>query len=393
MVKQLTDTVKFRHGAEISNRIAMAPMQTHSGKRNGFVSEDTINYYAARSQAAGLLISEFHYVSENGGPAYRPGYPEQLAAYSDDHLGGLTQVASALKKDGNKAILQIHHGGRQAVGRAVSGEDVLAPSGIDFSFLSYPVRELTTEEIDEIIADFGRATKRAVQAGFDGVEIHGANHYLIQQFFSALSNHRTDKWGGNLEKRMAFPLAVVKEVKRVAAEVAPADFIIGYRLSPEEIHGPDVGYDYKEATQLVAEIAKNEIDYIHLSLWGGYNSTPQGVDTPYTELFKAVLDDDTKLLAVGGVFSEETAADAVANAADVVVVGRGTLIDPQFAKKVVEGRGDEIFHEIREENLDYVSWTPGLKEAFTREDSLGLPPLPGGETIRHLHTGRFDMFK
>ncbi|MGV7303376.1 oxidoreductase, partial [Mycobacterium kansasii] len=84
-------------------------------------SDDTIQYYSARSQAAGMLITEFHYVSENGGPAYVPGYPEQLGAYSDAHLEGLRKTAQALKKDGNKAILQIHHAGRAAVGRHVNG--------------------------------------------------------------------------------------------------------------------------------------------------------------------------------------------------------------------------------------------------------------------------------
>lgn len=392
MVNKLTDKVTLRHGAVLNNRIAMSPMQSQSGKRNGFASDDTINYYSARSQAGGLLISEFHYVSENGGPSHRPGYPEQLAAYSDDHLKGLSRIAAALKKDGNKAILQIHHGGREANGRAISGEDVVAPSTQDLSFLAYPVRALTEAEIEEIIQDFGRATKRAIQAGFDGVEIHGANHYLLQQFFSTISNERTDQWGGSLEKRMAFPLAVVKEVKRVAAEEAPSDFIIGYRLSPEEIHGENVGYDYKESTALVAEIAKNELDYIHLSLWGGYGSGPEDTDKSYTALFNEVLDDETKLLAVGGIFSEESARDAVENYADIAVVGRGTLIEPQFGLKIEEGRGDEIFHEITPETIDYVTLTNGLKEAFTREDSLGLPPLPGGESIRHLHTGRYDMF-
>ena len=98
------------------------------------------------------------------------------------------------------------------------------------------------------------------------VEIHGANHYLIQQFFSTLSNHRTDDWGGSLEKRMAFPLAVVKEVKRVVAEEGPKDFIIGYRISPEEIHGDAIGYTYNESTQLIAQVVKQELDYIHVVL-------------------------------------------------------------------------------------------------------------------------------
>lgn len=393
MTKKLTDPIKLRNGAVLNNRIVMSPMQTHSGMRNGFASEDTVAYYAARSQAAGMLITEFHYVSQNGGPSYVPGYPEQLAAYSDAHISGLTKIARALKKDGNKAILQIHHGGRAAIGQAISGQDVVAPSALDFPFLDYPVRALTDEEIRAIIIDFGQATKRAIAAGFDGVEIHGANHYLLQQFFSQWSNQRTDAWGGDLQKRMAFPLAVVKEVKRVVAEENAADFIVGYRISPDEIHGDNVGYTYQESTQLIAEIVKHDLDYIHLSLWGGYGSSPSGVDASYASLFKEVLDDQTKLLIVGGVFDEESADDAVAQYSDLIAVGRGTLVDPQFAKKIVAGNGAAILHEVSPETIDYVQWTPGLKEAFTREDSLGLPPLPGGESIRSLHTGRFDMYR
>ena len=222
----LTDTITFRRGLTIPNRIAMAPMQTQSALEGGYVSNDTIRYYNHRSKAAGLLITEFHYISESGGPAYMPGYPGQMGIYSDVHLEGAKKIAQALKKDGNKAVMQIHHGGRMAIGRFINHQDVVAPSDLHRKF---PVRALTESEIEEIIADFGRATKRAIEAGFDGVEIHGANHYLLQQFFSVLTNHRTDKWGGSLENRMRFPLAVVREVKRVVAEAGVQNFIIGYR--------------------------------------------------------------------------------------------------------------------------------------------------------------------
>ncbi|EFQ57302.1 hypothetical protein HMPREF9176_1729 [Streptococcus downei F0415] len=89
---------------------------------------------------------------------------------------------------------------------------------------------------------------------------------MASKFFSAFSNHRTDKWGGSLEKRMAFPLAVVDEVKRVVAQYAPDDFIIGYRISPEEIHGDTIGYTYKEALELIKEVIKKELDYPSLPL-------------------------------------------------------------------------------------------------------------------------------
>lgn len=391
MSKSLIDTVQFRHGAQLSSRLVMPPMLTFSGLKGGFVSDDTLRYYHARSQAAGLLIAEYHYVSESGGPCSRPGYPEQLGIYSDEHLEGAKKIAAALQKNGNKAILQIHHGGREASGRAVKGEEVLAPSALDFSFLSYPVREMTNAEIEGIIKDFGRATKRAIAAGFSGVEIHGANHYLLQQFFSSFSNVREDKWGGSLEKRMAFPIAVVKEVKRVVEKYAPKDFIVGYRISPEEIHGDEVGYSYREAQALIREVIKYELDYIHLSLWEGYASKPVGSDRTYAEHFKSILDNQTKLIIVGGVFSEEDAQDAIAqNPTDLIAVGRGTLIDPLFGQKIKEGRGDEIVHQISPEQLEQTAWTSGLREAFTREDSLGLPELPGHDSITELHTGKYD---
>ena len=391
MSKSLIDTVQFRHGAQLSSRLVMPPMLTFSGLKDGFVSDDTLRYYHARSQAAGLLIAEYHYVSESGGPCSRPGYPEQLGIYSDEHLEGAKKIAAALQKNGNKAILQIHHGGREASGRAVKGEEVLAPSALDFSFLSYPVREMTNAEIEGIIKDFGHATKRAIEAGFSGVEIHGANHYLLQQFFSSFSNVREDKWGGSLEKRMAFPLAVVKEVKRVVEEYAPKDFIVGYRISPEEIHGDEVGYSYREAQALIREVIKYELDYIHLSLWEGYASKPVGSDRTYAEHFKSILDNQTKLIIVGGVFSEEEAQDAIAQTpTDLIAVGRGTLIDPLFGQKIKEGRGNEIVHQISPEQLEQTAWTSGLREAFTREDSLGLPELPGHDNITELHTGKYD---
>ena len=139
MSKQIIDPIQLRHGGKLTNRLVLSPMYTFSGLEGGFVSDDTLRYYGARSQAASLLITEFHYVSPSGGPCYQTGYPVQLGIYSDDHIEGERKLAAALQKDGNKAILQLHHGGIAASGRALKGEEVLAPSALDFSFLPYPV--------------------------------------------------------------------------------------------------------------------------------------------------------------------------------------------------------------------------------------------------------------
>lgn len=268
------------------------------------------------------------------------------------------------------------------MGRAAKGKEVLAPSAIDYDFLNYPVREMTNEEIEEIIKDFGRSTKRAIDAGFDGVEIHGANHYGIQQFFSEFSNHREDKWGGSLQKRMTFPLAVVDEVKRVIAEYAPDNFIVGYRFSPEEIHDETVGYTYLEGLELIKEVIKRELDYIHLSLWNGYASTPIGGEKSFGEYYQEILDAQTKLILVGGVFDHESAQNAVETYCDLIAVGRGTLIDPEFGKKISEGKGDTIIHEITPEQVKNVHWTSGLKNVYTAPEGTSLPPLSNGESIK-----------
>ena len=243
----LNEPLTFKHGAVLKNRFVQPPMLTNSGK-DGFATDDTINYYAAHSKAGSMIITEYMYVSETGGPALScQRGNEQLAVYDDKFIPQLTKVAQAMKKDGNKAIMQIANTGREAAGRvALSEKPVYAPTAMDFPFLPYKVHEFNNEQIEQMVQDFAEATKRAIKAGFDGVEIHGANHYLIQQFFSAYSNKRTDHWGGSLAKRMNFPLAVVKAVTDVVKKDAPADFIVGYRISPEEINPGSVGYTWNE---------------------------------------------------------------------------------------------------------------------------------------------------
>ena len=125
-------------------------------------------------------------------------------------------------------------------------------------------RELTSIEIDEIITAFGEATRRAIEAGFDGIEIHGANTYLIQQFYSPFTNSRTDKWGGSRENRMRFPLAVLKACQEAIKKYANRPFILGYRFSPEEPSTP--GLTMADTFYLVDVLAECGLDYLHVSL-------------------------------------------------------------------------------------------------------------------------------
>lgn len=361
-MKKLSDKVTFKHGAVINNRMVQPPMLTNSGL-NGMVSEDTISYWKARANSAGLVISEYNYVSPAGGPAITwADNRTQLAVYEDKFLPGLTKMAKTMKSGGNKALLQIAHTGREANYRAHLGLPVYAPDSANYPFLPYGVQAFTTEQVEQVVKDFGRATKRAIEAGFDGVEIHGANHYLIQQFFSRFSNHRQDKWGDY----EAFPLAVAKEVFKVVRKYAPQDFIIGYRISPEEINPGNVGYTWHESTKLINDLTNNfDFDYIHLSL-PDYKAKPKDSDKTFAALFKPVIGKEAKLIIVGDVMSQEAAEDAL-KYTDLVAAGRAQIIDANFAAKVVAGKGDKVITELSDEEEKEQALTPGLREVMDKQ--------------------------
>ena len=361
-MKKLSDKVTFKHGAVINNRMVQPPMLTNSGL-NGMVSEDTISYWKARANSAGLVISEYNYVSPAGGHAIPwADNRTQLAVYDDKFLPGLTKMAKTMKSGGNKALLQIAHTGREANYRAHLGLPVYAPDSANYPFLPYGVQAFTTEQVEQVVKDFGRATKRAIEAGFDGVEIHGANHYLIQQFFSRFSNHRQDKWGDY----EAFPLTVAKEVFKVVRKYAPQDFIIGYRISPEEINPGNVGYTWHESTKLINDLTNNfDFDYIHLSL-PDYKAKPKDSDKTFAALFKPVIGKETKLIIVGDVMSQETAEDAL-KYTDLVAAGRAQIIDANFAAKVVAGKGDKVITELSDEEEKEQALTPGLREVMDKQ--------------------------
>lgn len=388
MSKQLTDKITFRNGAELKYRMVQAPMQTWTGLDRGRVSQATKDYYARRSNAAAMVITEYCYVSEAGGPARTTSTDDQqLGIFDDTHKEGFSEIAQSLQKDGNLAVMQIAHAGREANYRGRQGQTVFAPSAIEFSFLDYPLTEMTNEDIEQVIRDFAAATKRAIDLGYDGVEIHGANHYLPQQFFSKFSNTREDKWGGSLENRMRFAIEVTKAVMNVIEEHAPKGFIVGYRISPEELHGSNEGYLIEESTQLVKKLVETyPLDYIHVSM-AKYDDRPNGHDKTYAECMREVLDDETKLIIVGDVMNEEDAQDAL-NYADLVAVGRATLIDPDFGGKIQAGRGGEIIHEISPEQILESKLPDGMVNVFSTPAMQ--PILPGRESIYHLHKGGLD---
>src|SRR5699024_1516774 len=201
-------------------------------------------------------------------------------------------------------------------------------------------REITHDEILETIKAFGEATRRVIEAGFDGVEIHGANHYLIHQFVSPYYNRRTDEWGTD---KFKFAREVVDEVVNVKKQYADDSFIIGYRFSPEEAESPGISMEITES--LVKTLVEKPLDYLHVSLMDVHSKTREGKYAEETriELLHRWIDGRMPLIGIGSIFTAEQALEAInTKQIELLALGRGILLDYQFVSKIEEGKEDEI---------------------------------------------------
>jgi 2,4-dienoyl-CoA reductase-like NADH-dependent reductase (Old Yellow Enzyme family)/thioredoxin reductase len=324
---------------EIPNRIVMPPMGTNLGNSDGTVSEANLAYMKRRARGgAGLIITEISAVHPTG-----MAIPSELGSYDDRFIPGLKKLADVIHASGGKAALQLHHTGRESLFLLKAGK-AIAPSPIRSLVFGLTPREMTREEVQELIAAFGAAAFRGKQAGFDAVEVHGAHGYLLTQFLSALSNQRTDEYGGDLVKRSRFIREVLREVRRRVGE----EFPVSLRLSAEEfIKG---GYTVEDLKPLLPEWVKDGADIIHASL--GTHGSPAGITSAPIEYpsgfnvgrakrIKEIV--NVPVIGVGR-FTDLPLADEVISRgeADLVAFGRQFLADPDFILKSREGRFEDV---------------------------------------------------
>lgn len=337
------------HGISLRNRIVMAPMMTWSGNEDATVSEQELEYIRHRAQDIGLVITGCTHVQENG-----IGFTNEFAAYDDHFIPSLTSLAQAAKSGGAPAILQIFHAGNKAVPSLIPHADLVSASALaapagPFNDGQLKSRALSHNEILEVIHAFGETTRRAIEAGFDGVELHGAHGFLIQNFFSPQFNQRDDEWGGSLEKRMHFPLKIVAEVKRVIKQCAKKPFVLGYRISIEEYD--EKGLRIADSLQLIGRLIDAEISYLHVSLVDLLNSKP--VDTIDEQLIiKQVIDyvgDQLPIMAAGMILTPDQAEKALGLGLPLVAVGKGLIINPEWVQ--LAHRADEIETQLDLEKM------------------------------------------
>lgn len=333
---QLFTPLTLACGSTLKNRLVMAPMTTCSGFYDGSVTSELVEYYRQRASDAAAVIVECCFVEDNG-----PAFPGAIGIDSDYKVEGLTKIADAVKAQGAKAILQIYHGGRMSEPLLIGGRQPVSAGDIPIprDGAATP-RALKTQEVYDMVEKFGQAVHRAIRAGFDGVEIHGANTYLIQQFFSPHANRRDDEWGGDREKRSRFPLAVLDIAQRVAKQYAKPGFIIGYRFSPEETEEPGIRFD--DTLFLMDKLAVKGLDYIHFSMNHILRSSL--VDTSDSEpLIDKFIRERSAALAqvpvigVGSVLSATDAETAFEHGYDLVAVGKGSIAYTDWARQILEG--------------------------------------------------------
>ena len=304
----------------LRNRIVMPPMQSGRASFEGAVTNKLTNFYVRRSSAVGLPIVEHAYVS----PLGKIG-PKQLGIYNDSLIPGFEKLAFGLHSVGAPAIVQISHAGAVA-NKKVIGATPVGPSERG------KTRMLEKEELFALADDYALAAERAINAGFDGIELHGAHGYLLNQFFSPLLNKRDDEFGGSLENRMRFPLIVVEKVRRIVGSR-----LLLFRLGSDDL--APKGIRIEDSVEFAIKLQEASIDILDVS-GGMCGSEPKqlrqikGYFIPQAHKVKEAV--KIPVIGVGGI-TEAQFADQLVNdgKVDLVAVGRALWHDSEWAQKAV----------------------------------------------------------
>lgn len=353
------DAVEFAHGPAMANRFMLAPLTNQQSNPDGTLSEDEYQWLTYRAEGGfGLTMTCASHVQRIG-----QGFPGQLGCFHDDHLPGLTRLATSIKAHGSLAILQLHHAGRRAPVELI-GEAPVAPC-VDGDV---GAREMTTGEVEQVIEDFIAAAVRAEKAGFQGVELHGAHDYLLCEMLNGTFNQRSDHYGGSLENRSRALFSMIFGIRAACS----ADFNLSVRLSPERF-----GQTTHDMVEVYGRLVDcGEIDFIDLSMW---DVLKEAADEEYAgrqllDLYAELPRGETKLAVAGKIYSGQDVQRALDGGADLVAIGRAAITDHDFPNKIRRDANASMRElpvsraTLREERLsegfiDYMSAWAGFVEA------------------------------
>lgn len=333
-------------GMKLRNRLALPPLTTNYGSPEGKVTDAILRFYEERSRDVGLVIVEATAVQEDGRIL-----KGSLGLWEDAQAEGMARLAKTVKGAGAAAVLQLNHAGARChpVGGPLQGA---SPSGVTFN-PAVPAFALNEEQIRQLVAHYARASVRAMEAGFDGVEIHGAHLYLISQFLSPLTNRREDRYGGDALGRATFAREVVKAVRDRLGPGAP----IFFRLNAVE--GVEGGQTEQDALTVAKAMAGAGVDVLDVSLVpqvtfqeveGGKlmvassafpkDAPPAGNMDRTAEIRRAA---GLPVIGVGKMGVGSAAAEAVDKwPVDIIAIGRQMIADPDSAGKILDGKTNEV---------------------------------------------------
>lgn len=327
-------------GLELRNRLEVPPMVLLLADENGFITDDYVKYAETRAAGGwGLFVLEATYVDKLG-----KGFSRGVGIDNDDKIPGLKKMVDAVHAQGGKIAVQLHHAGRET-SSAVTGSTIVAPSDCPVCYSNEPVHVLTVEEIQKIVKRFAAGARRAKEAGFDAVMIHGAHGYLLTEFLSPYTNKRTDEYGGSLENRLRISLEIIDAIRK---EVGP-DFPVTYRISVEE--GLPGSLTLQEGAEAAAILAKSGIDGLHV-VAGNYG-TNELVAAPYfsgsmankarLQAIREAVGPDFPLSVAGRITDVYQAESLVQEGlAQLVAMGRASLADPELPNRSKAGKMNTV---------------------------------------------------
>jgi 2,4-dienoyl-CoA reductase-like NADH-dependent reductase (Old Yellow Enzyme family) len=345
-MSNLFQPLHFKSGTSLKNRFMLAPLTNTQSHSDGRLSDDEYHWLTLRAKGGfGLTMTCAAHVQAVG-----QGFPGQLGVFGDEHLEGLTRLAQGIKAEDSLAVVQLHHAGMRSPAELIGQPPVCPSDNAETGAVA-----LSTEAVEQLIEDFICAAERAEQAGFDGVEIHGAHGYILAQFLSGTINQRQDHFGGSLENRMR---PITQIIDGVRARCRPK-FLLGLRLSPErfDVQLPDI----IQVAKVI--LAAGKIDFLDMSLWDSFKE-PQdeayqgrSLLSYFTELERG----DVALGIAGKLRNPEEVNRAMATGIDFVMLGRAAILHHDFPMQM---QVDSNFTPVRNPvSADYLR-QEGLGENF-----------------------------
>ena len=345
-MKDLFQPLTFNCGTILKNRFMLAPLTNTQSHTDGKLSDDEYRWLIMRAQGGfGLTMTCAAHVQAIG-----QGFPGQLGIFSDDHLEGLSKLASGIKSENSLAVVQLHHAGMRSPADLTGQAPVCPSDHTDTNSVG-----LSSEGVKELIEDFICGAERAEKAGFDGVEIHGAHGYILAQFLSGTINQRQDEFGGCIENRMRPITAIIDGIR---ARCRP-DFLLGLRLSPErfDVHLPDIVEGAKNV------LSAGKIDFLDMSLWDSFKEPEDQAFKGRTLLsyFTELKRGNVALGIAGKLRNPEEVNQAMAADIDFVMLGRAAILHHDFPRQM---KTDPNFTPIKNPvSADHLR-KEGLGEAF-----------------------------